>query len=392
MSRWIWLALAALLLAGVLLALREAALPVEVAKVSRGTLAVDVEEEVRTRLRVRERITVPLPGRIDRVELRPGDRVQAGQTIVTLTAGPAPRLDSAQRERLQAEWVAAQADQRRVEAQSTAAQAAAELAEQEWRRAEALANEQVLAPAEVDRALAELQVRRGEASAAIAATRAAAARTASLQALLDPDQGQPQQLPLTSPIDGIVLRRLRESSGAVAPGEVLLEIGASEPLEIIGELLSEDAIQLQPGARVLLHGWGGSEELLARVERVEPAAFTKVSALGVEEQRVLVIALPDPAGATWPALGDGYRLRARYLIWEGDDRLLVPTAALQHDRDGWSALRVVDGVATRTTVQLGRRNALQAEVLDGLTEGDRVVLYGDDRVGDGRRVEFEDVD
>ncbi|MCB1590598.1 MAG: RND transporter, partial [Xanthomonadales bacterium] len=116
------------------------------------------------------------------------------------------------------------------------------------------------------------------------------------------------------------------------------------------------------------------------------------SALGVEEQRVLVIALPDPAGATWPALGDGYRLRARYLIWEGDDRLLVPTAALQHDRDGWSALRVVDGVATRTTVQLGRRNALQAEVLDGLTEGDRVVLYGDDRVGDGRRVEFEDVD
>ncbi|MCB1641799.1 MAG: HlyD family efflux transporter periplasmic adaptor subunit [Xanthomonadales bacterium] len=392
MSRWIWLALAALLLAGVLLALREAALPVEVAKVSRGTLAVDVEEEVRTRLRVRERITVPLPGRIDRVELRPGDRVQAGQTIVTLTAGPAPRLDSAQRERLQAEWVAAQADQRRVEAQSTAAQAAAELAEQEWRRAEALANEQVLAPAEVDRALAELQVRRGEASAAIAATRAAAARTASLQALLDPDQGQPQQLPLTSPIDGIVLRRLRESSGAVAPGEVLLEIGASEPLEIIGELLSEDAIQLQPGARVLLHGWGGSEELLARVERVEPAAFTKVSALGVEEQRVLVIALPDPAGGSWPALGDGYRLRARYLIWEGDDRLLVPTAALQHDRDGWSALRVVDGVATRTTVQLGRRNALQAEVLDGLTEGDRVVLYGDDRVGDGRRVEFEDVD
>ena len=392
MSRWIWLALAALLLAGVLLALREAALPVEVAKVSRGTLAVDVEEEVRTRLRVRERITVPLPGRIDRVELRPGDRVQAGQTIVTLTAGPAPRLDSAQRERLQAEWVAAQADQRRVEAQSTAAQAAAELAEQEWRRAEALANEQVLAPAEVDRALAELQVRRGEASAAIAATRAAAARTASLQALLDPDQGQPQQLPLTSPIDGIVLRRLRESSGAVAPGEVLLEIGASEPLEIIGELLSEDAIQLQPGARVLLHGWGGSEELLARVERVEPAAFTKVSALGVEEQRVLVIALPDPAGATWPALGDGYRLRARYLIWEGDDRLLVPTAALQHDRDGWSALRVVDGVANRATVQLGRRNALQAEVLDGLTEGDRVVLYGDDRVGDGRRVEFEDVD
>ena len=392
MSRWIWLALAALLLAGVLLALREPALPVEVAKVSHGTLAVDVEEEVRTRLRVRERITVPLPGRIDRVELRPGDRVQAGQTIVTLTAGPAPRLDSAQRERLQAEWVAAQADQRRVEAQSTAAQAAAELAEQEWRRAEALANEQVLAPAEVDRALAELQVRRGEASAAIAATRAAAARTASLQALLDPDQGQPQQLPLTSPIDGIVLRRLRESSGAVAPGEVLLEIGASEPLEIIGELLSEDAIQLQPGARVLLHGWGGSEELLARVERVEPAAFTKVSALGVEEQRVLVIALPDPAGATWPALGDGYRLRARYLIWEGDDRLLVPTAALQHDRDGWSALRVVDGVANRATVQLGRRNALQAEVLDGLTEGDRVVLYGDDRVGDGRRVEFEDVD
>ncbi|MCB1628929.1 MAG: HlyD family efflux transporter periplasmic adaptor subunit [Xanthomonadales bacterium] len=392
MSRWIWLALAALLLAGVLLALREAALPVEVAKVSRGTLAVDVEEEVRTRLRVRERITVPLPGRIDRVELRPGDRVQAGQTIVTLTAGPAPRLDSAQRERLQAEWVAAQADQRRVEAQSTAAQAAAELAEQEWRRAEALANEQVLAPAEVDRALAELQVRRGEASAAIAATRAAAARTASLQALLDPDQGQPQQLPLTSPIDGIVLRRLRESSGAVAPGEVLLEIGASEPLEIIGELLSEDAIQLQPGARVLLHGWGGSEELLARVERVEPAAFTKVSALGVEEQRVLVIALPDPAGGSWPALGDGYRLRARYLIWEGDDRLLVPTAALQHDRDGWSALRVVDGVANRATVQLGRRNALQAEVLDGLTEGDRVVLYGDDRVGDGRRVEFEDVD
>lgn len=388
MSRWIWLAVGVGLLLAIALALREPTLPVEVAEVSRGSLQVGIEEDVQTRLRRRELILTPLPGHIERIELLPGDAVSAGQPLLTLSAGPAPRLDAAQQSRLRAELRAAEAERGRLRRLIAAAEAASALAEQEAGRARRLAAEQVIAPAALDQALTEARVRLAEVQAARAAEAAAAGQLQALRALLDPDQGQAQQLILRSPIDGIVLQRWRESSGAVAAGERLLEIGDPTQLEVVGELLSEDAVRLSAGATVELTGWGGPVLLRARVERIEPAAYTKISALGVEEQRVKVIAVPDLAGGDWPALGDGYRLRARYIAWSGEDRLLVPSAALQRDRDGWSVLRVVDGQARRVNVSLGQRSDTHAEVTAGLDEGDVVILYGEDRVDEGRRVSY----
>jgi HlyD family secretion protein len=245
-------------------------------------------------------------------------------------------------------------------------------------------------PAEaLERARTQAELTAANQASAEAAVDAAQGRVGALQALLAPGSNGAQQLDLVSPANGVVLRRLRQSAGPVAAGEVLLEIGDPTNIEIVGELLSEDALQLQPGAQVELTGWGGEELLQATVERVEPAAFTKVSALGVEEQRVLVLALPADSGPDWPQLGDGYRLRARYRLWSSDDVLKVPSAALQRDRDGWSVLRIEAGRAQRVNVQIGQRNDAEAEVLGGLAVSDQVVLYGDDRVVDGARVSLE---
>jgi HlyD family secretion protein len=386
MMRYGLAALALLLIAAIALGLRDPALPVEVGEVARGALVVYVEEEVRTRVRQRHRVASPLSGQLSRVELRPGDRVIRGQPVATFDAGPAPRLDATQVRRLEAEIIAAEADLRQAREQLLAAAAAARQASRELARIEALAKADVVALEGLEQARTQAELSAANRAAAQAVVAAAQSRIHALQALLDPAGDGAQRLELTSPVDAVVLRRLRESAGPVAAGEVLLEIGDPADIEIVGELLSEDALQLQPGARVELTGWGGAGLLQATVERVEPAAFTKISALGVEEQRVLVLALPAASGPPWPLLGDGYRLRARYHSWASDDVLKLPAAALQRDRDGWSVLRVEDARARRVSVQIGQRNDVEAEVLGGLAVGDQVVLYGDDRVVDGGRV------
>jgi HlyD family secretion protein len=389
MIRYGLAALALLLVAVIALALRDPPLPVEAASVSRGPLVVYVEEEVRSRVRVRHVVASPLPGEISRVELRPGDMVTRGQTVAAFNAGPAPRLDASQVQRLRAELTAAQADLRAAREQATAARASASQADRELTRADALAKADVVPAEALERARTQAELTAANQASAEAAVDAALGRVGALQALLAPCSIGAQQLDLVSPANGVVLRRLRQSAGPVAAGEVLLEIGDPTNIEIVGELLSEDALQLQPGAQVELTGWGGEELLQATVERVEPAAFTKVSALGVEEQRVLVLALPADSGPDWPQLGDGYRLRARYRLWSSDDVLKVPSAALQRDRDGWSVLRIEAGRAQRVNVQIGQRNDAEAEVLGGLAVSDQVVLYGDDRVVDGARVSLE---
>lgn len=388
MMRYALAALALVVVAVIALALRDPALPVEAGTVARGPLIVFVEEEVRSRVRQRHVVASPLPGELSRVELRPGDPVEHGQIVASFNAGPAARLDAAQVQRLQAELSAAEAELRRAREQVQAAAAAMRQGSRELARVEALAKDDVVAIEALEQARTQVELNAANESAANALVDAAQARVRALQALLDPDAAGAQRLDLTSPAGGVVLRRLRESAGPVAAGEPLLEIGDPADIEIVGELLSEDALQLPPGARVELTGWGGDGLLQATVERVEPAAFTKISALGVEEQRVLVLALPADSGPAWPLLGDGYRLRARYQLWASDNVLKVPSAALQRDRDGWSVLRIEAGRAQRVSVHIGQRNDSEAEVLGGLNAGDRVVLYGDDRVVDGGRVSF----
>jgi len=189
-----------------------------------------------------------------------------------------------------------------------------------------------------------------------------------------------------APIDGVILKRMRESESIVPAGEPLLEVGDPHRLEIVSDLLSTDAVRVKPGARALIEQWGGEQRLDARVRRVEPAGFTKVSALGVEEQRVnVVLDFVDPAAA-FAALGDAYRVEVRVVLWEGKDVLRVPTSALFREGEGWAVYRINDGRAHRTPVELGHQTGQEAEVVSGLDEGARVILHPADTLADGSHV------
>jgi HlyD family secretion protein len=191
---------------------------------------------------------------------------------------------------------------------------------------------------------------------------------------------------VTAPVSGRILRVLQESSRLVSAGTPLVELGDPVDLEVRIEVLSRDGVAIRPGARVILEQWGGSEPLLARVRLVEPAAFTKISALGVEEQRVYVIADLDAPPDKRPTLGDSYRVEARIVVWESPSTLRVPAGALFRRAGVWHTFVITDGRARLRRVEVGRSNGVQAEVLSGLVEGERVVMYPGDKVGDEVRV------
>ena len=192
---------------------------------------------------------------------------------------------------------------------------------------------------------------------------------------------------LRSPVDGVVLRRMRESEAVVAAGEPLLEVGEPEDLEIVADYLSADAVKIRPGDRVLIEEWGGDEPLEGRVRRVEPSGFMKISALGVEEQRVnIVVDFDDPPQAR-PGLADGYRVELRVVLWEGEDVLQVPTGSLFRAGEGWAVFAVEEGKAVRREIEIGRRSGLAAQVLEGLDEGAQVIVHPSDDMADGVRVE-----
>lgn len=381
------LAIAAVVLITLALGLRSPAVPVEHALVERAPLQAYVEEDVQTQVRSSQLIAVPLPGTLSAVTLRPGDSVAAGQVLAELAPVPATPLDSASRGRLLADRLAAQSlAAAAAEGQRLAAATLVQI-EREAERAQRLREEEVISLEQAEREQIRLQQAQADAAAASAHYRAALAQVQAISALLQPGAVGSEAIAIRSYQDGVVLRRMRESPGPAAAGEPLLEIGNPQNLEIVGELLSADAVRLSPGNAVSFSQWGGDRSLHGVVDRIEPAGYTKRSALGVEEQRVRVITVPDPADAPWPALGDGYRLRGRYTLWSGDEVLQVNAGAIQRDRDGWSVLRIVDGRAQRQSVQIGQRNDQAVQILQGLSEGDRVVVYADDRVDDGARVD-----
>ena len=198
------------------------------------------------------------------------------------------------------------------------------------------------------------------------------------------DAGSP--ISLYSPVDGVVLRRLRESEAVVPAGEPLLEVGQPEALEIVADYLSADAVSIRPGQRVQIKEWGGTPPLEGRVRRVEPSGFLKVSALGVEEQRVnVIIDFVDPPSAR-PGLADGFRVEVEVVLWEGDDVLQVPTGSLFREGEAWSAFAVENGRARLRALEIGRSGGLVAEVVSGLQEGDQVLLHPGDSIVEGLRV------
>ncbi len=395
MERWRLLknprVLAGLGLVAVLLlaSLWPATVTVDVARVTRGALRVTVDEEGETRVRRRFVVSAPVAGRVGRIELEPGDAVRRGQTLLAtfFPADPAP-LDARSRAEAEAAVRAARSTRDAARAGRDRAETASKLAESELRRARELAREKLLPPSEMD--AREAAARAAEEALQAAEFDAAAAehRLQLAEARLAPVTAGPRArvLELRAPVDGTVLRRLRESESVVPAGEPLLELGDPSAVEIVSDLLSTDAVRVRAGQEALIEHWGGEGTLRARVRRVEPSGFMKVSALGVEEQRVnVVLDFEDPPEARRP-LGDGYRVEIRVVVAETASALKAPNSALFRRGEQWSAFVVEGGRARLRAVELGRRNGVEAEVLKGLAEGAVVVLHAGDRVTDGTRV------
>ena len=362
--------------------------PVELGAVSRGPLMVTVDEEGMTRVRDRFVVSSPVAGRVLRIELEPGDAVKRGQVVARVRAEAPPLLDERTRAEAQAAIESARAALGRARAEEQRARATLAQLQRELTRIRELAQNRVVAAQELEAREAEAKVAEESVNAAVFAVQAATSELQRAQARLAPStpDAAGRVVTVTAPADGVVLKRLRESESVVPPGDPLIEIGDPHRLEIVADLLSTDAVRVKRGARAIIEQWGGEQQLEARVRRIEPAGFTKISALGVEEQRVNVILdFVDPAAA-WAALGDAYRVEVRIVIWEAPAVLKVPTSALFREGEKWAVYTVENGRARRVIVELGHQTGQEAEIVSGVSEGVRVILHPGDTLADGARV------
>lgn len=384
-----WIGGAAIVAALVLVATRPQVVEVDAGEVTRGPMVITINEEAETRIRRKFVVSAPVTGRVERIDLEPGDHVVAGKTVVARVRAEAPPLlDSRSRAEAVAARSAAESSRGQARAEEQRAKAALDLAQRELARERELDRSGLTTKQAVE--VRESEVRTAE-EALRAATFAVAASTAELERLdarLRPDRldAEGRLLNVTSPVSGVILRRLRESASVVPAGEPLMEIGNPEDLEIVADLLSTDAVQVRPGAVVRLEQWGGSETLTGRVRRVEPSGFKKLSALGVEEQRVNVVMDFDDPVAVSARLGDGFRAEVRIVIWEGDDVVQVPTSALFRQGEQWAVYVISGDVVRRSLVQVDRRNSQTAQITSGVNPGDRVVVHPPDTLADGVRI------
>ena len=365
--------------------------PVEVAQARRGPLRVTVEEEGRTRVQDRFVVSAPVPGFLQRIGLEAGDAVARGQVVAQLEPLRAAVLDPRSRAEAEAAAAAAQASLEAAREKTRAAEADADYARERESRMKQLAGNGYISQNDLDQALAEAkkaEAVRLSAAAAVAAAQAdlERARTALGFSAADNARTGSKRVVIRSPVGGRVLKIHRESEGVVAAGEPLLDIGDPHGLEVKVEVLSADAVRISRGTKVLFERWGGDRPLEGTVETVEPAGFTKVSSLGVEEQRVnVIVGITTPRGA-WQGLGDGYRLDASFIVWEGTDVLQVPASALFRQGDAWALYVIERDRAVLRDVKIGRRNGLSAEAVSGISEGTKVIIHPDDTVRDGVRV------
>ena len=367
---------------------------VDLAPVTRGPLLVTVDEDGRTRIRQRYVVSAPLSGRLLRVDLRPGDKIEAGKTVLAAIDPTDPALLD-QRAQLESEArvKAAEAALRRAEAEAERSRQAEELAHHASSRAAELLKSGGVSQDDFDGAehrgrMAEEEARAAQFALVISRFELEQARAASLRARpRDGTEPDPWRFTIPSPIDGQVLRVFQESATVVTPGLRLLEVGDPADLEIEIDVLSIEAVKIRPGAKVLIERWGGPQALRARVRRVEPAAFTKISALGVEEQRVWVLADFEGPPEQRQALGDAYQLDASIVVWEGRDLLKVPAGAVFRSGGGWAAFVAVGGRARLRPIKIGQNNGLEAEVQEGLAAGEQVILHPSDRIEDRVRIE-----
>ena len=391
MKRYGWWVLAGLLALGLLVwAFMPQPVEVELASVTRGPFERAVQEEGKTRLRERYVVSAPLAGRLERITLQQGDAVQRGALLATLWPTPPALLDARDRAQRAARIGALQAALSGAQATALRAQAALEQARADLARSESLARTGFVSDNQNEGTRLAVRLRTQELEAARQAEEAARHELeVGRSALLSYAEGSGTALqpawPIRSPVDGRVLKVLQQSEAMVPGGAPLLELGDPGRLEVVADILTEDAAQIAPGAAVRLSGWGGAEVLQGRVRLVEPAAFTKVSALGVEEQRVHVVI--DLAGEPIAALGDGFRVDVRILVQQAQDVLQVPVSALFPQGTGWALFVVEGGRAQQRAVTLAVRNGSQAWLQDGPPPGTPVVVYPPSALRSGERVQ-----
>ncbi len=375
--KWLPLAGACVLIALIVAGLWPKPVPVETARVTRGSLRATVDEEGKTRVKQRYLVSAPVSGQLRRIPFKAGFEVKANETVVAVLdpLGPA-LLDARSR---------AQAETRRDSARANLEKAAAnsEFAASELRRYKKLFAEKTATDQEVELAQMRDTAAAQEKSAAQSALRQA---ELELEMFNAPASGKATTVEIKAPATGRVLRVLEENSRAVTLGTPLLEIGDPADLEVVIEVLSRDGAAIEPGAKVYLEQWGGATPLEAKVRLVEPAAFTKISALGVEEQRVNVIADLITPAAQRSTLGDHYRVDARIVVWETANTLKVPLGAVFRRGDRWAAYVLEKGQLKLRQVTAGRIGGSEIQIIDGLQEGDQVVLYPGDRAKEGLRV------
>jgi HlyD family secretion protein len=394
--RWLWpVILVTLVAAGLGYAFMPRAVPVDIVDARVAPLTVTVEDDGVTRVREVYVVSAPVGGRVLRIDAQVGDAVSAGATVLAtlLPSDPSFRDVRTQAE-LEASVQAAEAAVTLAGADIRRNQAELDYAQADYERSRRLFAQGFVAEATMDRARREMRTREAALATARAALRQRESELRSAQAALmtptaqtrsDAESGQ-CCLQVRAPVSGSVLRVYQESEAVVAAGSRLLEIGDPADIEIVVDLLSRDAVRVSPGDAVRIERWGGDGALNGRVRRIEPFGVTKVSALGIEEQRVnVIIDLTDPR-QRWERLGHGYQIDAQIVLWQGEAVLQVPLSALFRRGDDWAVFRVEDGRALVRMVAIGRTNRRGAQVLGGLEAGDRVVAHPSDRIRDGIRV------
>lgn len=394
--RWAGIAVFALVLClALFLALRKPPISVDYGEVSEGPLIITIDEDGETRVREVYVVSAPVTGRLLRITQDVGDPVSAGETVLATIQPSEPTfLDIRSQSEAEAQIRSSEATLSLAQAEVERATAERDFAQNELKRMETLFQTQTVAEAAVDRARMQFSSARAALASAQAAVDVADHELERAQAMLISPQDLPMDgidercctVDVRSPITGRLLRLIEKSEAVLPAGAPLLEVGNPQELEIVVDLLSSDAVRVKPSASVSITDWGGGEVLTGRVRRIEPFGFTKISALGVEEQRVnVIIDFMEPNDIP-EALGHGFRVEVKIEEWRTENSIRIPEAALFRQGDDWSAFIVQDGVAEQRLVSIGRSNGDHAQVIDGIEAGEIVILYPSEKIESGMRV------
>ncbi|MEW8402695.1 MAG: HlyD family efflux transporter periplasmic adaptor subunit [Candidatus Thiodiazotropha sp.] len=395
----LWSLLGLILAATLVWAFIPKPIPVDMLTLEPGEMTVTVDEEGETRVRDVFVLSAPISGRALRIDAEVGDEVLAQQTkVAEIEPTDATLLDPRSEAQARADIRAAEANLVLAEASVKEARVELDFARSELKRARKLRADAVMSERELEDAERAFRTRQAALETAIANRQARQAELERARAqLISPTDARVKSddcpcVPIRSPVDGRILKILHKSEGVVAAGEPLVEIGDPTDLEIVADLLSSDAVKVEQGQRVIIENWGGDKPLEGAVRRVEPFGFTKISALGIEEQRVNVIIDFTSPKEAWSRIAHGYQVDVRIVLWQGSGVLKLPLTALFRDSDEWAVFLEVEGKASKRLVTLGRRTGLEAEILSGISAGERVVVHPGDKIAEGIDIEARNND